>query len=209
MAAKGILQPSSPVSTEPGAFLLETDRLILRRVSISYAPALASAGNHAAVARNLRNGFPFPYTLADAEAFLSSAVELGSTTYPLHCATFVKPETPGNPSSEPLYIGAMGIIPKSDVYYRTWEIGYWLTPSSWGKGYATELLRAFTRWVFQTWPDLNRVEAVLYARNIESERVLKKCGFVQEGRRRGAVEKAGEIMDEVIYGLLKDDLEEA
>jgi RimJ/RimL family protein N-acetyltransferase len=35
--------------------------------------------------------------------------------------------------------------------------------------------------------------------------VLEKCGFEREGRLRGAVHKAGETTDLLVYGLLASD----
>lgn len=210
MAPDRPLHPKSPVNLAPGTVLLETERLILRCYRLSDAPVLSEAANHPDVVYNLRDRFPSPYTVEVAETFLTKALsDMSSSSYPEHVGIYVKPNTTGNPSSEPLFIGATGVMPENDVSYRTWELGYWLTPSVWGKGYGTEAMVAFTRWVFETWPRLNRIEAFIYARNFGSTRVLQKCGFVKEGCRRGAVEKAGEILDELLYGLLRSDLEKA
>lgn len=212
------LTSPSPPSAEPGTLLLETDRLLLRRHLPSDAPSLAAAANHASIAANLRSGFPSPYTLADAQHFLSlslrsSSAETDHRYYPTTAAILLKqPHTntddTGDPSSPPYtYIGALGIVPHTDaVYRRTWELGYWLTPSAWGRGYATEAVRAAVPWMFDTWPALNRVEAVVYAGNGASAGVLRKAGFVEEGRKRGCVEKGGEIRDELMFGITRGDL---
>ncbi|KAH7023178.1 acyl-CoA N-acyltransferase [Ilyonectria destructans] len=207
MSVNGILTSPSPPSEEPGTVLFETDRLFMRRFLISDAPTIAALGNDPSVAANLRNRFPSPYTISDAESFLGIACKPDGTAYPMHNGIFVKPNTPGNPSDTPLFIGAMGIIPKKDVYYRTWEIGYWVGSSASGKGYATEAARGFARWVFGTWPALNRLEAGVYARNAASQNVLKKVGFVEEGRKRDSVEKNGVVLDEVMFGLLRREFE--
>lgn len=207
MADSHLLTSPSPPSPEPGTILLETRRLIIRRYLPSDAPAMAEAANDTAVAYNLRDRFPSPYTLADAESFIKSTL-LPKTSYPGDAGIFIKPNTTGNPSDEPLFIGGIGIIPGKDVYFRTWELGYWLARPAWGQGYATEAAVKFVGWVFETWPGLNRLEANTYARNLRSQNVLRMCGFAKEGRRRGAVDKKGEIMDEVLFGLLRSDLDE-
>ncbi|PTB69657.1 acyl-CoA N-acyltransferase [Trichoderma citrinoviride] len=181
--SRTLSSPSLP-SNSPGTVLLETKRLIIRRWDPSKdAPALAQAANHPAITLNLRDRFPMPYTLADAEHYL-------------------------NNYAPPLVIGGVSLDPKGDVYYRTWELGYWLTPSAWGKGYATELVGALVVWCFATWPRLNRIEAVAYGRNEASKAVLRKCGFTLEGVRRAAVEKNGEVLDESVWGILRTDIEE-
>ena len=210
LTEKGILTSPSPPSPEPGTILLETERLMLRRYTIADAPAMSKAANDAAVVYNLTNRFPHPYTLEVAEEFLKSVVDEAKATenyaYPQHNGLFIKPNTPDNPSDEPVLIGAMGIVPLKDVLFRTWQLGYWIAQPAWGKGYATEAVKGFTRWIFETWPGLNRIEALTYSRNLGSQQVLKKSGFIEEGRKRSSVDKKGVIMDEVIFGLLRSDL---
>ncbi|KJZ78642.1 hypothetical protein HIM_02033 [Hirsutella minnesotensis 3608] len=201
-----LLRSPCPPGGEPGAILVETERLIIRRYRLSEAPILAAAANHPAVAKHLRDRFPNPYTLAEAESFLRRHSGTVETRYPTHGGIFVKPGTRDNPSTEALLVGAVGIVAHDDIYYRTWELGYWLTPSAWGKGIMTEAVWAFSRWIFATWPGLNRLEAVASGVNEASIRVLTKCGFVREGTRRMAVEKNGQVDDEVIFGLIRSDV---
>lgn len=120
---------------------------------------------------------------------------------------FLKPDTPENPSSEAIFIGGMGVHPGDDVNYRTWEIGYWFAPQTWGKGYATEAVTAFTRWIFATFPQLNRLDASIFSRNVGSDRVLRKAGFRCEGVRRGMAEKNGVLEDETMFAVLRSDLQ--
>ncbi|CAM1506672.1 Fc.00g063130.m01.CDS01 [Cosmosporella sp. VM-42] len=207
MAGNEILQAPSPPSMEPGTVLLETERLILRRYFLSDAPAMADLANDRDVTVQLRT-FPYPYTLSHAESFLKMIVTPDEAIYAQDCGIFLKPNTPGNPSDKEQFIGGMGANPLTDVHYRTWEMGYWLGKPAWGQGYATEALKGFVRWVFATWPGLNRLQAATYSENSGSQNVLKKCGFLEEGRKREAVEKNGKVMDEVWFGLLRSELKE-
>ncbi|KAK1253533.1 hypothetical protein MKX07_001610 [Trichoderma sp. CBMAI-0711] len=233
--------PSLP-SNKPGTILLETTNLIIRRWDPSSdAPALAKAANHPSITLNLRDRFPMPYTLSDAEHYLRNYV-VSEEAYPSAVAILLKQTSLNNndnsdptttttttPSAAsatavaaspyesdqqqqqqhqpPLLIGGAGLEQKGDVYYRTWELGYWFTPSVWGKGYATELVKALVPWAFATWPRLNRIEAMAYHRNEASKAVLKKAGFTLEGVRRGAVEKNGELLDECVMGIVRSDIE--
>lgn len=207
MAADKVLSSPALPSNEPGTILLETGNLIIRRWSISDAPALAKAANYPEVAENLRDRFPMPYSYADAEDYLSNYT-VSPEGYPHAVAIFVKPSAGHNTSDEPLFIGGAGLESKGDVYYRTWELGYWFTPSAWGNGYATEFAKAFVPWAFKTWPRLNRIEAGVYDRNEGSKNVLRKCGFTLEGLRRGAIEKNGEVLDESLWGIVRSDIKQ-
>lgn len=57
------------------------------------------------------------------------------------------------------------------------EIGYGLLPEYWGKGYATEAVRAMVQWASEQ-PNVKRIEAETEENNAASQRVLQKVGFV-------------------------------
>jgi RimJ/RimL family protein N-acetyltransferase/catechol 2,3-dioxygenase-like lactoylglutathione lyase family enzyme len=88
--------------------------------------------------------------------------------------------------------------------YRSLGIGYCLDEPAWGRGHATEAVRAMLQWAFGAL-DLNRVEAELDTRNTASARVLDKLGFRREGLRREDCIVSGEVSDSWIYGLLRSD----
>ncbi|UNI14660.1 hypothetical protein JDV02_001265 [Purpureocillium takamizusanense] len=203
-----ILQSPNPPGAEPGAVLFETERLIVRRYLASDAPALAAAANHVEVSDFMSDRFPSPYTADAALAFFARHDEAQDLTHPTHAAVLVKPNTADNPSSEPRLIGGLGADVLDDILYRTWSLGYFLAPSAWGRGYATEAVAAFTRWLFATWPRLNRIEGEAYAHNVASQRVLEKSGLRREGVRRGAAEKQGVLVDLVMFGIVRGDLVE-
>lgn len=85
---------------------------------------------------------------------------------------------------------------------RRCEIGYALGSRHWGRGYATEALRAAIRHGFEAL-DLNRIEADIDPRNAASARVLEKLGFRKEGFMPERWFVFGEFADTVNYGLLK------
>jgi RimJ/RimL family protein N-acetyltransferase len=180
-------------------------------VQPSDAAAVAEAANHRAVYLALRDSFPSPYSLVDAESFVASPAPASDADptkglYPSRVGVFVKPTSTHEDGGEPLFVGCVGADPGEDVCYRTWEVGYWLTPSAWGKGYATEALAAFVPWLLDTWPGIHRVQAFTFANNAQSGKVLLKCGFALEGVQRQAAEKNGVLTDLNMYALLRSDL---
>lgn len=56
------------------------------------------------------------------------------------------------------------------------EIGYWLLPSAWGRGIATEAARALVGWLDRTGRG-GRIVSGYFADNPASGRVLEKAGF--------------------------------
>ena len=80
------------------------------------------------------------------------------------------------------------------------QVGYSLVPSCWGRGYATEALRALLG-DLATRADVRRVVAETMVGHEASRRVMEKAGMVQCGRRRG--EEAGESVELVVYELVR------
>lgn len=61
------------------------------------------------------------------------------------------------------------------------EIGYGISPEFWGRGFATEAVKAVTEWALSE-PNVNRITAETEEDNIASQRVLEKSGFVPTGK---------------------------
>ena len=88
--------------------------------------------------------------------------------------------------------------------FRSIGIGYCLTDTAWGKGYATEAVGTIITWAFQTL-NVNRIQAETDTRNTESGRVLLKNRFVHEGTLRQDCIVGDEISDSHVYGLISAD----
>lgn len=75
---------------------------------------------------------------------------------------------------------------------------------NWGKGYGREALEGLLRLAFERL-DLRRVGAQVYAFNVRSLRLFEGVGFRREGLLRANIEKDGEVHDEVVLGLLREE----
>lgn len=64
---------------------------------------------------------------------------------------------------------------------------------------------AFTRHVFARHPDVRQPCAVPFACNSASVRVLERAGFRLEGRMRQSAIKDGTVVDQLVYGVLRDE----
>jgi RimJ/RimL family protein N-acetyltransferase len=171
---------------------IATPSSLLRDWTPEDIPALARYADDPRVAATLRDGFPSPYTEENARRFIAMA------TSPDAPGLFLAIDVDGEAS------GGIGIHPLSDVYRRTAEIGYWLSPSLWGRGIATDAVRALVPVAFATY-DIVRLQAGVFSDNPASGRVLEKCGFVREAVHRHAVTKNGRLLDEVLYVCFRTD----
>lgn len=169
--------------------ILALTRCTIRPWVAADAPALVAHADDREVWRNLRDRFPHPYTAADAEAWLTWAMLQEPCT---HWAIEVEREAGGG----------IGFTIGDDVHARVAEIGYWLGRRHWGRGIATEALRAVTARAFAAC-DIDRVEARVFGWNGASIRVLEKAGYSREACLRRAVLKDGEVTDLLIYGILR------
>jgi [ribosomal protein S5]-alanine N-acetyltransferase len=168
--------------------LLKLDRCEVRSYRRSDAPVIAPYANSREVWLNLRDAFPHPYGVADAEAFIERA--LGDD-----------PETMFAIAVDGRAMGGIGFSLHSDVERFTAEIGYWLGEPFWGRGIATEALRAVTAYAVEQ-HHLTRVYAVPYAGNAASCRVLEKVGYVREARMRKSAFKDGRVIDQFLYAYV-------
>ena len=149
------------------------------------------SGNNRNVWLTLRDIFPHPYTLADAETFLGRVVGL-------------EPELSFCVEVEGRMAGGIGLHMQGDVHHRNAELGYWLAQEFWGRGIMSSAVQVMVEYGFSNLP-LERIEAYVFANNPASARVLEKAAFVFEGRLRRNVLKDGEFLDSLVYARLRDD----
>lgn len=87
---------------------------------------------------------------------------------------------------------------KADQYA---EIGYWLMPDFWGKGYATEALLAILNFGEQTL-NLSKIEAFVEAENKASGDLLKKLGFRKDKLMKDSEIKNGRFISVEVYSKI-------
>lgn len=142
-----------------------TPRLTLRPGWPEDAPALARAIGDERVVTMLSRA-PWPYALDDAQQFLSGP-------RPANDAFFL---ILSHEADYPCIVGGIGISLEAHGH----ELGYWLAPDVWGRGYATEAGRAVVA-IARHGLGLKQLHAGHYVDNPASGRVLTKLGFRPTG----------------------------
>jgi RimJ/RimL family protein N-acetyltransferase len=94
--------------------------------------------------------------------------------------------------------GSIGCVPKTDVYRKSIEIGYFIGEQFKGNGIATEAVRILLEYVQHRF-DVVRIYAEVFANNKASMRVLEKNGFYLEAIHRRSVVKNNVLMDDYIW----------
>ena len=87
-----------------------------------------------------------------------------------------------------------------------WAIGIGLAPEFRGRGFGSAAQRLLVRYLFAH-TQFNRVEATTEITNLAEQRALEKAGFTREGIMRGTTFRQGRWHDQVIYSVLRDEVE--
>ncbi len=143
--------------------VLETERLVLRAPRLEDAKAVALLANDKRIAENTRR-IPHPYARTDADDFISAVNIPGGEIAFL----ITKPND--------AIIGACGISNQDGMP----DVGYWLGVKYWGRGFATEAVRALIDFAF-TELGHDVLQAGARVTNPASRRILEKCGFQWTG----------------------------
>ncbi len=175
------------------AIELRAGPVVVRDWQEGDAAPLAEQANDRRVWLGLRDAFPHPYNLADAHAFIALARGMSPPT-------FLAIDVDG------AVAGGIGYVMHGDVERINAEVGYWLGHDYWGRGVATIAVGLLTRHAFAIHPELRRLWAVPYATNAASARVLEKAGYRREAVLRQSAIKDGQVLDQLMYAILRDEL---
>ena len=151
---------------KPPADTLVTDRLVLRRPTLTDSPAIYEYGLDPDVTRYLV--FRTHKSLADAEAFLGTCRSRWGAGEEYCWLITLSGQNRG--------IGSVACRVRGHAV----DIGYALARAYWHHGYATEAGRAVIAWAANL-PKVYRVWADCDVENAASARVLEKLGMSREG----------------------------
>lgn len=172
---------------------LQGERCLLRALVPADAASLQRHADNANVWRNLFEGFPRPYTLAEAEAWCSRDANSGAFGYVW--GIVVDGEV----------IGCAGLAPHGGWLRCNAEAGYWIGEAWWGRGIASDALRQVTDWAFAALPELTRIFAPIFAWNEASQAVARNSGYVREGSMPRSAIKDGRVIDRVVWAAYRPD----
>lgn len=162
-----------------------TTRFNLRRWQKGDEASLTMYANNYHIWRNVRDAFPYPYTLNDAYRWIKVCE---AEKLPTVFAIEINNEA----------VGAVGLTLQQDIFRKNAEIGYWLGEPFWSKGIMSEALKEMTDYAFRQF-DIHRLYAGVFEYNTASMRVLEKAGFSLEAVLRQSICKEDKIWDDYIF----------
>lgn len=178
-----------------GTQRLETDRLILRRYVKEDAMAMyKNWASDKEVTKYLT--WPTHSSQEVSQGVTQDWVNQYSNENYYHWAIVLKEN-----GDEP--IGDIAVVHmKEDISMA--HIGYCIGRAYWHKGITSEALKAVMDFLFDV-VDVNRIEARHDPRNLNSGKVMKKCGMKHEGILRSSDRNNQGICDASYYALLKSE----
>ena len=174
--------------------VLTTERLILRPWTEDDAQSLYKYAKHPAIGPIA--GWP-PHTSIENSREIIRTVFAAPETYAV-----VLKET-----EEP--VGSIGImfgdgLHSADMQPNEAEIGYWIGVPYWGRGLTPEAVRRLLRRCFEDL-GLKAVWCGYYDGNLQSKRVMEKCGFRFHHTETGKTSPLGDVRTEHFMRLTKQE----
>jgi ribosomal-protein-alanine N-acetyltransferase len=172
---------------------LETERLILRKMTLDDAEAIFEYASDPEVSRYVI--WETHRSIEDSRAFLELVVQ--------------KYESGDEPDWGIVYkgdrrlVGACGIVSWEPDHARA-EVGYALSRDYWGRGLMAEAVGAMIRFGFEKM-GLNRLEARCIVENTASAKVMEKAGMTYEGTLRQRESIKGAYRDIKVYSILSSE----
>ena len=160
---------------------LEFNQFSIRSWDLSDVSSLARHANNPKIAAQLLDGFPHPYSEADAKSYISFCID----NHPLTHFTI---------DVDGAAVGAIGFKERTDRGPKSKELGYWLSEVHWNKGIMSTAIAGFLNYGFELL-GLLEVLAMVYVGNASSKKVLERNGFQLIGTEEKAVTKSEQLID--------------
>ena len=148
---------------------LETERLVIRSVTMDDAPSLQRLFSDPEVLRWLPPTAPATLETAQRSVERRSALEKERG----YTAWLVERK------AGPEFIGSVALQPVERIGPEV-ELAYHYLPTAWNKGYGTEAAKAVLRYGFERC-GLEQVIAICFPENIGSWRIMEKSGMTYAG----------------------------
>ncbi|WP_370630085.1 GNAT family N-acetyltransferase [Fictibacillus sp. 18YEL24] len=174
---------------------LETERLLLRKLTVEDAQDMFQYGSDAEVSRYVT--WEAHRTLEDTKEFIQFVLKKYEKGELAPWGIVLKETNE--------LIGTIDFV-SWQINHKTAEIGYVIAQKYWGQGITTEAGKEILRYGFQNM-HLERIQARCFVENGGSERVMKKLGMSYEGTLRKAMFAKGEHQDLNVYSILKEEFE--
>ena len=170
--------------------ILETDRLVLRRIDDNDAPQIFKLRSDPEVMKFVPR--PLATTIGDAKEHIANINAKIAKNDGINWAITLKGTID--------FIGIIGHFCIKKEHFRS-EVGYMLLPEFHGNGIMSEALAVVMTYGFNELK-LHSVEAIIGPENYASAKVLENNGFIKEAHFIENEYFEGKFLDTVVYSKL-------
>jgi [ribosomal protein S5]-alanine N-acetyltransferase len=192
-ALDAVVPPPKPLRLPPLRLPIRTPRLRLRLPEARDTAAIAGWFRDRRVTRPI--GLWPDYSEEDARQFVRRA--RSGYRHRLSLSLVLTLAEDGR------LIGGIGLTELNPVKLEA-HLGYWVAREHWGNGYAPEAASAVCDLAFRR-ARLHRLHTGVFAFNPRSAAVLRRLGFVEEGRERRSFLIGGRWVDSIRFALLANE----
>lgn len=169
--------------------MLETDRLILRAITLDDAPAIFAYAKNPNVSRHTL--WEAHVSIEDSVAFIKDYI------FPSYSKGAPEPFGIAFKKSPETLIGTVGCFWISKPA-RSMELAYALAEEHWGKGLVAEAAKVTMEHCFKEY-SLKRIQARCKVENKASARVMEKVGMSYEGTLKSSIFHRNQFSDVHYY----------
>lgn len=173
------------------------NRLMLREYQKEDLDNIRKWCNNPEITKNLSDIFLYPHSLKQSESFVQMMLDNSNP----NMKNFVIAD-----SESENYIGQIDLI-NIDWKNRTSLLGIVIgNVENHCKGYGQEAIKILQKFAFEEL-NLHKLELEVHAYNEKAYNCYKKCGFLEEGRKRENFYIDGKYTDTIFMGILKREFE--
>lgn len=171
---------------------MKSDRIYLREVNQSDLPNIFKGLSHPEVIKYYGVSFKTLEATQEQMDWYANLVKTGTGIWWVICA-----------NNDDTFLGAGGFnaLEKKN---RKAEVGLWLLPDHWGKGYLAEAMPLMLRYAFDEL-GLHRIEGFVDSDNEKCKKAMAKVHFTNEGTLRDSEMKNGKLISIDVFSKLSTD----
>ena len=171
--------------------ILETERIILRKISLKDAPALFTIRANPEVMKYIAK--PVAKEISEVKSLINKILYGIKSNNSIAWGIVLR--------NQENIIGTVSFHNIEKPHFRA-EIGYHIHPDFWNKGILSEILPSVIDYGFNKMK-LHSIEAQIDPENVNSKKLLLKNNFIKEAYYKGNYFFNEQFLDTEVYSLLK------
>ena len=171
--------------------ILETERIILRKISLKDAPALFTIRANPDVMKYIAK--PVAKEISEVKSLINKILYGIKSNNSIAWGIVLR--------NQENIIGTVSFHNIEKAHFRA-EIGYHIHPDFWNKGILSEILPSVIDYGFNKMK-LHSIEAQIDPENVNSKKLLLKNNFIKEAYYKGNYFFNEQFLDTEVYSLLK------